>query len=98
MNIHLSTSQAGCRSDICSAAAVLLLGALAPVAFAPADLGTITGTIVDQSGSAVPGAKVTLVELSTGTTRDVVSNELGLVNLPWVIPGTYTLSVTAAGF
>ncbi len=66
--------------------------------FGQAGLGTITGEIVDHSGAVVAGAHVNAVEISTKTTREVVSNGQGIFNLPSLVPGQYTLTVKAPGF
>jgi hypothetical protein len=70
----------------------------APRAFAQQTLGGITGTIVDTTGSVLPGASVTIVGDQTQLTRSQKSNDNGsydFVNLPI---GTYTLTFTHDGF
>src|SRR6185437_935830 len=59
---------------------------------------TLTGTISDPSGAAIPGANVTCKNLATGVVRDVSSDAAGFYTLPNVAPGTYTVTVTADGF
>src|SRR4051794_30574444 len=48
------------------------------VLLAQTDTGRIIGTVVDQTGAVVAGAKVSLKNERTGEQRDVVSNESGL--------------------
>lgn len=60
--------------------------------------GTITGNIVDPSGQAVPGAKVTITSPKTGEQKTVTGNEVGAFNLNAVQPDTYTLRVEHPGF
>jgi len=62
------------------------------------DLGTITGTITDPQGSGVPSAKVTILENATGLTYSVNTNETGEFIRPLLKPGTYSVTVEAAGF
>ena len=60
--------------------------------------GEITGTVMDQSGAAVPGAQVTAVCTATNATRAVTTSETGfyrLTNLPVCL---HKLSVSAQGF
>src|SRR4051812_15431817 len=60
--------------------------------------GTVTGSVVDPSGAAVPGATVTAHNPVTGYTQTVASNATGnfrLVNLP---PNAYHVEVKASGF
>jgi hypothetical protein len=76
-----------------------LLLLIAPaIAYGQAGLGSITGSVVDTSGSVIPGAHVTLVQLSTKTTREIVTNEQGIFNLPSIVPGEYTLTLASPGF
>jgi hypothetical protein len=60
--------------------------------------GTITGRITDPSGAAVPGATVTIRDVSTNITRTVVTNGTGLYVFSDVKPATYNLTVTKSGF
>ncbi|HLJ45248.1 MAG TPA: carboxypeptidase-like regulatory domain-containing protein [Bryobacteraceae bacterium] len=67
-------------------------------ALAQRDLGTITGTVTDAQGAAVPGARVTIVEDATGLSYNVQTNETGEYVRPLLKPGTYSVSVEAQGF
>ena len=67
-------------------------------AFAQRDLGTITGTVTDASGAAIPNAKVTIVEVSTGLSYNTITGDSGSYTRPALKPGTYTVSVDASGF
>src|SRR5206468_10430222 len=60
--------------------------------------GTLTGTVVDSSGSAVPGATVTATEAETAAVRTVVSNENGLFRIAALNPGQYTVKVELTSF
>src|SRR6266571_9488546 len=71
---------------------------LAPSASAQKTSGTITGTVTDPSGAAVPGATVGLVGERTGAARQTVSNEQGSFTFPELDPGVYTLTVNKGGF
>ncbi len=76
----------------------LALFAMSSLALAQRDLGTITGTITDQQGAAVPNAKITIKDDATGVSYDTVSNDTGNYTRPSLTPGTYTVSASAAGF
>ncbi len=78
--------------------ALTLAIAFSPALFAQAGLGSITGTVADSSGAVVPTANVKLVEIATQGTRTVTSNEAGLFTFPSVVPGQYTITITASGF
>ncbi|WP_158790465.1 TonB-dependent receptor [Granulicella sp. L60] len=60
--------------------------------------GAIGGTIVDQGGSMVSGATVTVTNTATSATRSAITNGAGLYRLPELEPGTYTVVVTSTGF
>src|SRR6202140_2596100 len=60
--------------------------------------GTITGTLVDSSGRVIPNASVSITNAATGINRTVTTNEDGLFIAPNLLPASYQLTVTAAGF
>ncbi len=60
--------------------------------------GSISGTIADPSGAAVPAASVTLMHESTRLERLVESNAIGGFVFPAVAPGFYTLKVEKTDF
>lgn len=60
--------------------------------------GFIRGTVVDNSGAVVPGVMVRAVNKETGVAATAVSNEAGIYNLPYLIPGFYKLSAEQTGF
>jgi hypothetical protein len=59
---------------------------------------SIAGTVLDPSGAGVPGADVTAISASTGTTFRAISAEGGAFTIPAVPTGTYTVSVALQGF
>ncbi len=60
--------------------------------------GTIVGTVSDQSGAVVAGAKVTITDPSTGQSREETTNEQGYYVVPSLKPSSYDVSVAASGF
>lgn len=60
--------------------------------------GAISGTVADSSGALVPNATVVARNVNTGVETKRVSTSNGLYNIAPLIPGTYTLTVTASGF
>src|SRR5215472_11636851 len=58
----------------------------------------VSGTTTDPTGAVVPGAQVTAVQTSTGTTTRTQSNESGFYQLLNLLPGAYSLRVEHAGF
>ena len=59
---------------------------------------SLSGTILDPSGSIVPNAQIVITDVNTGVSRTVTSSSGGLYTAPNLLPGAYTLSVTATGF
>jgi hypothetical protein len=79
--------------------AVAAFAALIPTrASAQAVTGTISGTIVDQQGSVIPGATVSVIYERTGDSRSTVSDERGNFQVTNLQPGTYTVRVELASF
>ncbi len=78
----------------------LLLTALlaAAPAFAQQTLGGITGTVLDPSGSAIPGVQITATSNETKLVRTAKSNAQGSYQLNDLPIGTYTLTYTLQGF
>jgi len=78
----------------------LLIAALAvsqvPV-FAQFASGSIGATVTDATGAVVPAAKVVLKNEATNALRDSVTNNSGSFDFPSILPGTYTVTITAAG-
>lgn len=60
--------------------------------------GSINGTVTDPSQAAVPGARVTVTNTDTGVTHDFVTNGAGIYTAPFLLPGHYKVSATAANF
>jgi hypothetical protein len=60
--------------------------------------GRILGTVTDQTGAAIPGAKVTVIDTQRGLPRELTTDQAGEYNAPNLIPGTYTVRVSAPGF
>src|SRR5258705_11988964 len=77
---------------------VLLSLLVATCAFAQRDLGTITGTITDPTGAAIPNAKVVITEDATGLSYEVQASSAGDYVRPLLKPGTYTITAEAPGF
>jgi hypothetical protein len=76
-------------------AAVALLGVFA-VAQTPT--GTVQGSVTDSTGAAIQGASITIVRTATNETRVVSSDSAGRFTIPFVQPGSYTVTVAASGF
>ena len=68
------------------------------VAMAQTVTGTISGTVVDASDSAVAGANVTVINAKTGDRRVVTTNESGSFSVPALQPDVYIIKIEHTGF
>lgn len=59
---------------------------------------TLSGTIVDPSGAAIAGAKVSIVNKATRATRDLTTDSAGFYSAPNLLPAPYEVTVSASGF
>jgi Carboxypeptidase regulatory-like domain/TonB dependent receptor/TonB-dependent Receptor Plug Domain len=60
--------------------------------------GTLSGTVSDRSGAAIPGVTVTAKNAETGLERIIVTNETGYYNAPFLPVGVYNVQAELAGF
>ena len=60
--------------------------------------GSITGTVSDSSGAAIPDAVVTLTNTGTALIHTVETNTSGVFSFPNLPIGTYTMQISKAGF
>ncbi|HEU0140308.1 MAG TPA: TonB-dependent receptor [Bryobacteraceae bacterium] len=58
----------------------------------------LTGVVYDSSGSAIPGAKLRLVNTATGLVRETGSDVTGLYRFALLDFGTYRLEIESGGF
>jgi len=79
-------------------AALLLTLSGVPTAAQTAGAGTINGTVSDVSAAVIPGASVTVTNTDTGVSHDYKTNDSGLYTAPFLLPGHYKVSATAASF
>jgi hypothetical protein len=77
---------------------LLTILALAAAGLAQSSNGTITGRILDPSGSLIDGAAARLINQDTRSVRSVASVLSGEFVFNSVEPGVFTLLVTAPGF
>ncbi len=83
---------------VCALLLLVTVVAYSPTAFGQGGTGAINGTISDTSGAVIPKAKIALTNTANGAERSDLSNDTGTYVFPAVLPGVYTLVVTAEGF
>jgi hypothetical protein len=76
----------------------LFSGLLAGSAPAQTTRGTITGTVTDSSGAAVPGITVTVIHTATGIGTSAQTDREGTYTIPLLASGTYQATVEQSGF
>src|SRR5215469_15303253 len=73
----------------------------ASLAFPPgvhAQRASLSGSVTDQSGSAVSGVKITLLNVDQGLKRETNTNESGYFTVPLLQPGHYVITAQKDGF
>jgi hypothetical protein len=78
--------------------AILLVCLLAIGASAQVGTTSLRGTVIDKTGAAVGGAKVTLANTGQALQRELMTTQTGEYEFPALAPGAYTLTVEKAGF
>ena len=59
---------------------------------------TLSGTVTDASGSAVPNATVSVRNTATGIAREVTTDSAGFYSVPNLPPAVYEVTTSASGF
>lgn len=60
--------------------------------------GTIQGVVTDKTGAVLQGASITIIRTSTNEARKTTTDSDGRFVIPFVEPGTYTVTAEASGF
>lgn len=60
--------------------------------------GTITGRVTDSAKALIQDAHVTVINVKMGTSVSVTTNDNGLFVAPYLVPGTYRITVDVKGF
>lgn len=65
---------------------------------AGATTSSLTGSVLDEQGSIIPGAVISIKNLQTNFVREIRSQEDGAYLVTQLNPGTYELTIAADGF
>src|SRR5579875_1918932 len=95
---RIESSFRGASFGLSLLAALVLSFFIATPSRAQVTGATLTGTVTDPSGAVIPNAKVAIKNTSTGVVRNVTSDNAGLYNAPNLLPGPYSVTVSASGF
>jgi len=85
-------------SRIAASALVVWFIPFARQAHPQAGAGVISGTITDNSDAAIPAATVAITNTQTQVRTEVTTNSSGFYSVPNLLPGSYSVSASAAGF
>jgi len=96
MNSVLKMARAGKTMHALGATVGVLLFSMS--LFSQGNFGRILGAVTDQSGGAITGATVTVIDKDRGVARTLTTDSAGEYSAPTLIPGTYTVRVEAKGF
>src|ERR1700676_3395080 len=80
--------------SICALAALCMI----LPAYGQLTTATVSGTVTDASGAAIPGAALRLENVSRGVARSAVSGADGRFSFDFIAVGTYRLAVSQSGF
>ncbi len=102
MKFRVSSAQRFCPFSLRNAIGVVSLSLAVLVGcsqlLAQGNAGRILGSVNDQSGGAVVGATVTIVDTQRNLTRTVTTDNAGEYNAPSLLPSTYTVRSAFQGF
>ena len=76
---------------------IALVSFAAPSVFAQTTTGTIRGTVTGSNGAPIPSAQIVARNVTTGVTRNALSNDAGGYTLVGLVPGTYDVNVRRIG-
>ena len=82
----------------CPLVIAVLFWGIVPAAWSQGGGGGLTGLVVDSSGAIIPNADVEIANNSTGVLQRTTTTSAGQFVYPVLPVGSYTLTVTAAGF
>ena len=78
--------------------ALAFLGVCSAAGFAQSITGSISGTVVDRTGSPIAGVTVKLTSQATAAVREALTDTSGLFQLNAIPAGFYNVTVEHPGF
>jgi Carboxypeptidase regulatory-like domain/TonB dependent receptor len=94
----MSTGSEGQRRPLLVLVLMLVAILLPQPGFGQTDLGSITGTIQDNTGAALPNCQVDIKNLNTSAVRSVKTDQSGFYTVPSLTVGAYEITATMSGF
>jgi len=77
---------------------LLLTLCFAGVLFSQSDRATVTGTVTDPTGAAIPNVLVSATDISTNVKTETRASAEGVYTIPYLVLGTYRVSAEMQGF
>lgn len=77
---------------------LLLVSSLSAAAFAQEFRASMTGRVTDSTGAVIPKATVIVTDTDTGVKVSLATDKSGTYTAPYLLPGTYSVTGSAAGF
>ena len=79
-------------------ALAICIGSWAPAWAQAGQQGSVTGTVIDAQGGALPGVTVAAINANTNVTSTAITNEAGVYLLSGLAYGTYRITYALSGF
>ncbi len=86
------------RIKLIFALSSIILLALSISGVAQVTKGSLSGTVVDQTGAVVPAAQVTATQTETGSVLKMMTDKAGNFRFNLIPPGVYNVEVSKEGF
>lgn len=86
------------RPHVPAALFCLLLTVGSGLLFGQGLTGRLSGTVTDSTGAVVSGADVSIINKLSSQSRTAKTNDEGYFQFTELLPGSYSLSITASGF
>ncbi|MFL6415804.1 MAG: carboxypeptidase-like regulatory domain-containing protein, partial [Bryobacteraceae bacterium] len=83
------------KRPLCFLATLIVVTA---AALAQSERGTVSGTVRDATGAAVPAARIVIKNNATNQSTELTTNESGEFAAPDIAVGTYTVRAEKGGF
>jgi hypothetical protein len=77
---------------------VLLFGISGAATAQSYNAGDISGTVTDTTGAPIPGVAITVLNIATGVSKELVTNDSGVYDTGSVVAGAYKITFAKSGF
>src|SRR5574340_394214 len=71
---------------------------LSCIVYGQENRASIAGQVIDPTGAAVPAARIKVTSVERGISQETNTTDAGRYQVGFLDPGTYTVTVEAAGF